>query len=144
MFTRSKAIQLPNIALPVFEGDLMKWATFWSQFSAAIHSNPDLMSSNKLTYLRDAIRDLDTKPLLYSGIKHDSHYEEVVALLQRRFDKRRTIHSTYCRALACDDQVKTTKADLNSLADHISHNLAGLKHTGQYELDAVITSLNVT
>ena len=130
----SKAIQLPKIALPQFEGDLMQWATFWSQFSAAVHSNPDLTSSNTLAYLRDAIRDPDTKPLVYSGIEHDGHYEEVVALLQRRFDKRRTIHSTYCRALACDHPVKTTKADLNSLADHISHNLARLKHTGQYEL----------
>ena len=64
-----------------------------------------------------------------------------MALLLRCFDKRRPIHSTYCQALACDDQVKTTKADLNGLADHISHNLAGLKHTAQYEL---VTSLNVT
>lgn len=142
--SRSKTIQLPKIALPRFEGDLMQWGTFWSQFSAAVHANPDLTSSNKLAYLRDSIRDPDTKPLLYSGIEHDGHYDEVVELLHRRFDKKRIIHSTYCKVLSCDEPVKTTKADFNGLADSISHNLAGLKHTGQYELDAVLTSLNVT
>ena len=33
-------IQLPKIALSTFEGDIMKWVTFWSQFRAAVDDNP--------------------------------------------------------------------------------------------------------
>ena len=96
-------------------------------------------SSNKLAYLRDAIRDPGTKPLLYSGIEHDEHYEEVVALLHRRFDKRRL---TYCRTIADMGPVKTTRTDINNFADTLSHTVSGIKHTGQYS--SCITSLSAS
>ena len=96
---RSKHIQLPKLSLPTFNGDVMNWATFWSQFSAAVGSNPDLSPINKLTYLREAIKDPTITPLLYCGIKGDDHYEDVVGILKQRFDKQRVIHSTYCKTL---------------------------------------------
>ena len=52
---KAKAVQLPKIAPPHFNGDLMTWSTFWSHFRAAVDSNTDLTNLNKLAYLRDAI-----------------------------------------------------------------------------------------
>lgn len=37
--TRPKPVQLPKIHLPTFDGNLMNWSTFWSQFRAAVDSN---------------------------------------------------------------------------------------------------------
>ena len=82
----SQFVQLPKIALPTFDGDLMKWTTFWSQFEAAVHHNPKLNSSNKLAYLRDTIRDPNTNQLCCT--EKGTHYEDIVDLLKRRFDKR--------------------------------------------------------
>ena len=51
----SRPVQLPKISLPLFEGDLMHWATFWSQFQAAVDSNTQLTNANKLAYLRRGV-----------------------------------------------------------------------------------------
>ena len=37
--TRPKPVQLPKIHLPTFDGNLMNWSTFLSQFRAAVDSN---------------------------------------------------------------------------------------------------------
>ena len=58
MPTRSKTVQLPKIHLPTFEGNLMNWSTFWSQFRVAVDSNADLSEKHKLAHLCDAVQDL--------------------------------------------------------------------------------------
>ena len=139
----SKTVQMPKMELPSFRGDLMKWATFWSEFSSAMASHPELTGANKLAYLHTAIKDPKTAPLMESGVEGEGRYEKVVVLLQRRFDKRRVIHSNYCRALASEEVVKATREEFNDLADSIGHNIEGLKLTGQYTSDHIMTSLSV-
>ena len=114
---KAKAVQLPKIALPHFNGDLMTRSTFWSQFRAAVDSNTDLTNLNKLVYLRDAIQDPETRSLLFSSTEHDGMYHEVVALLHERFERRREVHANYCKILTSIGQVKSTKAELTQLAD---------------------------
>ena len=65
----SKTVQMPKMELPSFRGDLMKWATFWSEFSAAMASHPELTVANKLDYLYTAIKDPKTVPLIESGLE---------------------------------------------------------------------------
>ena len=48
---KKKTVALPKITLPTFHGDLMSWASFWSQFKSAVDSNTDLTPLNKLAYL---------------------------------------------------------------------------------------------
>ena len=72
----SQQVQLPKIDLPTFEGDLLQWATIWSQFRAAVDDNPRLSNANKLAYLRDAIRDPTSRQLLYSGTEQDGYYND--------------------------------------------------------------------
>ena len=141
---KAKAVQLPKIALPHFNGDLMTWSTFWSQFRAAVDSNTDLTNLNKLAYLRDAIQDPETRSLLFSSAEHDGMYNEVIALLHERFDRRREVHANYCKILTSIGQMKSTKAELTQLADTLTRTISGLKHTGQYDLDAFLTSVLVS
>ena len=138
-----KTIQLPKISLPEFNGDVMGWSSFWSQFSTAVDHNKQLTSLNKLAYLRGAIKDPTTRTLLFSGAEHDGLYGEVVALLHERFDKRREVHSNYCQSLISMGQVKSTKAELTKFADTLTTTIAGLKHTGQNDIESVLTSLLV-
>ena len=80
---RTKTVQIPKMELPTFHGDLMQWATFRHQFSAAVDSHPDLTKANKLAYLQSAIKDPRTSPLMESGVEHEGRYDDVVALLHR-------------------------------------------------------------
>ena len=141
--SRARAVHLPKITLPHFSGNIMSWTTFWTQFSSVIDSNPDLSQANKLTYLRDAIRDPTINPILYSGVKSENHYDQVIKTLQERFDKKRIIHSNYCKRLIDTTTIKNTRVDLTSFADSLAHTVLGLKSTDQYDMDSCITSLAV-
>ena len=91
----NKQVQLPKIALPTFSGDPMKWAAFWNQFQAAVHDKDDLSAAHKLAYLRSAIKDPQASPLLFSATESDHHYEDMITLLKRRYEKKRLIHKNY-------------------------------------------------
>ena len=91
----------------------MNWAQFWAQFRAAVDSNSDLTSEHKLAYLRDAIQDPSINYLLFSGAERDGLYEEVVATLHKRFDKKLAIHATYCQRLIDLAPTKANKSDLH-------------------------------
>ena len=118
----------------------MDWAAFWSQFRTAVDSNKDLSEEHKLAYLRDAIKDPSVRSLMFSGAERKGLYAEVVGVLHERFDKRRTIHATYCHQITSLSTIKNTKTDLHQLVDKVKHAVSGLKHTGQYDLPAFLTS----
>ena len=65
--SKTNSIQLPKLHLPTFNGDLMEWAPFWSQFRTAVDSNSELSEEHKLAYLRDAITDQSIRSLMFSG-----------------------------------------------------------------------------
>ena len=138
---KPKSVQLPKLHLPTFSGDLMDWVPFWAQFRTAVDSNAELSQEHKLAYLRDAIKDTSIRSLMFSGAERDGLYSEVVELLQKRFDKRRTIHSAYCQQLTSLSSVKNNKTDLHQFVDKVKHAVAGLKHTEQYDLPAFLTSM---
>jgi hypothetical protein len=78
-------VPTPNIVLPRFDGDILKWKEFWAMFCATIHNRSDFSEVVKFTYLlpllegsaRDAIE----------GIPVDNeHYAEAVAILKQQFD----------------------------------------------------------
>ena len=103
-------------------------------------SNSDLSPLNKLAYLRKAVKDQTTRSLLYSGAESDGLYSEVVVLLHDRFDRCREVHANYVKAAFNSGPIKNTKAEINQMVDTVTRTLSGLKHTGQYEVNAVFTS----
>ena len=50
-------VLLPKIEVPTFDGNLLNWRFFWEQFESTIHSKTQLTDSDKLTYLREALKD---------------------------------------------------------------------------------------
>ncbi len=135
-------VQLPKIALPTFSGDPMRWAAFWNQFQAAIHDNNDLSQAHKLTYLRSAIKDPQVSPLLFSAIESENHYEDMIALLKQRYDKRHLIHKNYAVSLVdWTPLTKESKGDFQALTDRTRNSLQGLQNMGQYDICSFLTSL---
>ena len=45
-------VKLPKIELSKFNGQALKWQTFWDQFESAIHSKESLSDIDKFTYLK--------------------------------------------------------------------------------------------
>ena len=46
-----------NLTLPMFNGDLMSWPTFWDSFSSAVHNNDHLTEVQKFAYLKAFLYD---------------------------------------------------------------------------------------
>ena len=50
-------LQLPRIEVPTFDGNILNWRIFWEQFESTVHTKTQLSDSDKLTYVRDALKD---------------------------------------------------------------------------------------
>lgn len=48
-------VKLPKLSLPRFNGDLMRWPTFWDSYESAIHNNDGLTEVDKFNYLRSLL-----------------------------------------------------------------------------------------
>ena len=132
--------KFPTIDVPTFHGDIMKWSSFWSSFKATIDSKR-LSKTNKLTYLRKAIKDVDYQTLLHSPQETPDFYDEVVEALKSRFNRTKEIHRNLVHSLVTLPPVKNTRSELRKRVDDFKHLLSSLKHTGHFDLPAVLSSL---
>ena len=137
---RELETKLPTIDVPTFHGDIMKWSSFWSSFQATIDSKR-LSKTNKLTYLRKAIKDADSQTLLHSPQETPDFYDEVVAALKSRFDRTKEIRRNLVHSMVSLPAVKNTRSDLRKRVDEVKHIISSLKHTGHFDLPAVLSSM---
>lgn len=42
---RTERVKLPKLTLPRFNGDVMRWTTFWDSYESAVHNNNQLTNS---------------------------------------------------------------------------------------------------
>ena len=54
---RALGAKLPKLEVPTFDGDILKWKSFWDQFSVSIHKRSDLTAAEKMVYLQNALKD---------------------------------------------------------------------------------------
>ena len=54
-------VKLPKLSVPVFDGNIVNWRLFWEQFTISVHNRTDLSLSEKLTYLKQAVKDGSAK-----------------------------------------------------------------------------------
>ena len=133
--------KLPSIAIPEFSGDILKWPTFWQQFSASIADQEDLPESTKLSYLRSAIKDPEAIILLNPTIDGPNAYKRLVKELHQRYARTKRIHRGLVEKLSTLPAAKYTNKELRRLLDSASSYIDCLKSTGQFNLESVITSL---
>ena len=132
---------LPPIDVHTFDGSIMGWSTFWASFKATIDDRKELSSTQKLHYLRKAIKDPDVSLLLYSPTETASMYEEVVKELQERFNKTREIHREVVKSMLGMQPVKYTRTEMRRLADTTTRHASSLKAIGHFTLESFLTSL---
>ena len=100
-------VRLPKLDVPTFDGDLVHWASFWEQFTISVHGRKDLTDSEKLAYLRNAVKDGSAKHVVEGLSRTREHYKEAVDTLCKRYDHPRLIHQAHVRAILCAPALKT-------------------------------------
>ena len=132
---------LPTIEIPKFHGNILEWSSFWAAFRSSIDSRKELSNTQKLQYLRQAVKDPDVQALLHSPTESEDMYVQVVIELKERFNKTREIHRHLTKALVQLASPKQTRVDLRRMVDSVKRTIDGIKNTEFYTLDAFLCSL---
>ena len=80
-------INLPRIQIPTFDDNILNWRLFWEQFQAAVHDKPHLGEIDKLTYLRDALKDGPARNVIQGLTQSAESYQEAIRCLQDRYNR---------------------------------------------------------
>ena len=136
----SSKSDLPVIEVPKFHGNIMAWSTFWTSFESTIGNRKDLDNTKRLHYLRMAIKDEESKKLLYSPTETPDFYLEVVEELKRRFNRTREVHRVLTKNILDLHNPKQTRSDLRKLTDQVNRIISSFKATGFYSIDSFLCS----
>ena len=99
-------VQLPKLAVPTFDGNILHWRQFWEQFCVSIHNRPNLSNAEKLVYLQHALKDGSAKPIIEGLSQSGEQYTEAVDCLTARFDRPHLIHQTHVKMILDAPQVR--------------------------------------
>ena len=136
-----RAPKLPTLELPTFNGEVMKWATFWTAFSNQVGNREEISDSDKLIYLRRAIKHQPTQDLLEAPREEEDSYTEVVKELKRRFDLPKEVHKNLVQRIMQLSPIRETQDEIKRLMDSVRRTLLSLKRTGSYCLESFMTSV---
>ena len=138
----SHTVKLPKIYVPMFDGELLHWQTFWEQFSVSVDKRSNISDTEKLVYLRHSLRDGSAKTLI-EGLSHSGEqYKEAIASLKARFDCQRIIHQTHVRKIYEVPSLKDgSSKELRRFHDTVKQHLRALKAMKEDPTGSFITAL---
>ena len=90
-------VKLPKLNLPVFNGDVLQWQSFWDQFVAAVDST-DLPDVSKFSYLRASLEG-EPKAAIQGLSLTSAHYASACKILKDRFGREETIIFSHIQKL---------------------------------------------
>lgn len=129
---KTKQYKLPKIELRKFDGELLNWLPFWSQFEK-IHEDPDLHDSDKFQYLVQCMKPgTRGQEFIESYPMSAKNYPKAIAALKERFGKSDLLIEVYVRELIklIVSNVNPDNADklpLSQLYDKLSAQLRALE-----------------
>ena len=92
-------LKLPKLDVPTFDGSVVNWRSFWEQFTISVHSQTKLSNTEKLAYLKHAIKEGSARYVVEGLSGSGDHYSEAVECLRKRYDRPRLIHQAHVRAI---------------------------------------------
>ena len=97
--TDSKEVKLPKLDVPMFDGNILNWKSFWEQFCVSVHNCTNLSDSEKLVYLQQALKGGSAKQVI-EGLSRSGQYNaEAIETLQSRYNRLCLVHQTHVRMI---------------------------------------------
>ena len=87
---RGAKVKLPKISLPRFNGDPVKWTSFWDSYQSAINLNSDLSEVDKFNYLRSFL-DHTASDAIAGLTLSSANYQQAVEILHKHFGNKQVI-----------------------------------------------------
>ena len=142
MGVQPHGVKLPKLDVPTFNGDILKWITFWEQFTISVHDRPHLSKAEKLVYLRHSLKDGAAKSTIEGLSKSGDQYDEAVKCLNDRFNRPKLIHEAHVQRIIEIPQLKEGSGkELRTLHDTAQQHIRALKCMGHEPSRTFLTSL---
>ena len=137
-----KSLKLPKLDVPTFDGKVIHWRSFWEQFDISIHSRLKLSDTEKLVYLKSALKDGTAKGVIEGLSQSGEHYKEAIKSLKARYDRPRLLHQTHVRTILKTANLKEgTGKELRRLHDTVQQHLRALASMDYEPPGPFITSM---
>lgn len=128
---RGSKVKLPKISLPRFNGDPVKWTSFWDSYQSAIHLNSELTEVDKFNYLRSLLEHTAFDAI--AGLTLSAaNYQQAIEILRKRFGNKQVIISKHMDTLMNMDAISSDRnlKELRRLYDHTESHVRSLKSLG--------------
>lgn len=127
-FSRVAKVKLPKMSLPRFDGNLLKWTSFWDSYESAIHRSADLSDVDKFNYLRSLL-ERNAYEAIAGLTLSSANYKEAI---EKRFGNKQLIISKHMETLLNVDAVSSDQhlKDLRRLDDNTESHTRSLKALG--------------
>ena len=128
---RGAKVRLPKITLPHFNGNLMKWTSFWDSYESAVHNNRELSDVDKFNYLRSLL-ERSAYDAIAGLTLSAANYREAIDILQKRFGNKQMIIAKHMETLLNAEAVSSDHhlRDLRRLYDTTESHIRSLKSLG--------------
>lgn len=121
--------KLPDLKIPVFNGDYRKWRNFKDIFDTMIHNRQEMPTIEKMEYLKVYVEGEPNK-LISNYMLSSENYTAAYDVLVKRYDNKRKLFTIYV-----DNMVKPigkyASADaVKELHDGITEGMTSIKNLG--------------
>ena len=119
-------VKLPELEIPVFDGDKMKWREFWDFFKVTVDQNKWLSEIERFCYLKSKLTG-DASQAISGLVMSNENYRIAKTLLIERFeDTQLVIHRHYTDLISLTPATNSSKG-LRIVYDKIESNLRSLE-----------------
>ena len=126
----SSSIKLPQLEIPTFSGDKMRWKEFWDTFEATVDNNQNLTNIEKLNYLNSKLMG-EAKSAVSGIMLSNGNYSVAVTLLKERFgDVQSVVNCHYRELINITPGINSSKG-LRLLYDQVEKHLRSLESLHQ-------------
>ena len=132
--------KMQAIAPPTFSGQQRDWQAFWTAFRD-IHECYKYSDTAKLSYLRQAQKDVSLYNQLCQNVANGDSYKKVVEGLLDQFDRPREDHRIYLENITKMQPIKATRSSLMACATTLQSSLDGLTRLAQLDAHSIFTTL---
>ncbi|CAG9136698.1 unnamed protein product [Plutella xylostella] len=127
----SSKVKLPDVSLPIFDGNYLEYGPFKEMFDAMIDSDPDIQDIQKLFYLRSYLRG-EALDLIKNMPVVGSSYKESLNILDDRYNnKAKIVFQHILQLLDIKPISKPNVQCLRTLISEAKQHVAALKNLGQ-------------
>ena len=137
-----KEVKLPKIDVSKFDGNLLKWRTFWEQFKVSIHERDNLSDAEKLVYPRHSLSEGSAKHVIKGLSRTGQCYQNAIECLCFRYNRPRIIHQTrVCMIMDAKPLTDGSGKKLRQLHDTVQQHLRAFKAMDYEPSGPFVTSI---